>query len=260
MTMTPEETALLAAISADPLPDAARLIYADWLEERGSPLAPYLRAEYDLVALAPGDPRFRQGLDRLEQIVRSTVTPLGGWEHRLILERLWGKMERRRDSDPQCKEYGSQVHRYRLAPPLAEVDLMALERRLGFLLPSEYRAFVLRVCNGPIGPGYGLEPLLPASAPASLAEVCPLTDADAEAVLEEMRSGGMPEFAIPAGSPGMLYLADAGGGASSFLVLTGQQRGKVWTAGDAFSAPEFDFKDYTPHGFFSWYEAWLGSR
>jgi hypothetical protein len=156
--------------------------------------------------------------------------------------------------------YGSRVHRYQLAPPLAEADLLALERRLGFLLPSEYRAFVLRVCNGPIGPGYGLEPLLPASAPASLAELCPLTDADAQAVLQEVRSGRIPEqLDIPEGPPGMLYLANAGGGASSFLVLTGQQRGNVWTAGDEFTAPEFAFGDYTPHGFFSWYEAWLGS-
>jgi uncharacterized protein (TIGR02996 family) len=247
MAMTPEEMGLLEAISADPLSPVPRLVYADWLDDRGSALAPYVRAECGLISLPPGDRRFPGSLDRLEQIVRSTGMTLGGWEHTPILERLKGKMERRRDRDPNCEKHGSQMHQYRLAPPLAEAELLGLERRLGFLLPSEYRAFVLRVCNGPIGPGYRLEPLVPATAPATLA------------ALQEMLAGKIPEqIDIPEGPPGMLYLAYIGDG-HSFLVLTGQQRGTVWTVGDEFTAPDFDFGDCTPHGFFSWYEAWLDS-
>ncbi len=244
--------ALLAEILANPDDDAPRLVYADWLEDHGSPLAPYVRAECDLISRPAGDRQFSKRLDCLEQIVHSTGTPLGGWEHVLVLERLKEKMQRRRDRDPLCEAYGSRVHRYRLAAPLAEAELLKLERRLGFLLPSEYRAFVLRVGNGPMGPGYGLEPLEPASAPATLAELCPLTDADAEAVLKQMRSDEPHWPDLPEWAPGALYLANGGGGGSSFLVLTGQQRGKVWASGDEFAAPDVDHGDFTPHGFFSW--------
>jgi uncharacterized protein (TIGR02996 family) len=255
--MTPEEMGLLEAIHANPRSASPRLVYADWLEDHGSSLAPYVRAEYELIALPPGDQRFDKGLDRLEQIVRSSGTPLGGWEHALTLERLKSKIERLRDLDTQCKVFGARVHKYRLAPPLAETELLGLERRLGFLLPSEHRAFVLRTCNGHVGPGYGLEPLAPTTAPATLAEPCPLTDADAEAVLKEMRSSEPQEWPDLSDSPpGTLLLAETGGGGTNFLVLSGQQRGKVWAVGE-FTAPDVDLGDFTPHGFFSWYEDWL---
>jgi uncharacterized protein (TIGR02996 family) len=42
----PEEAAFLAAIRAEPEDEAPRLIYADWLDERGDPRAEYLRVEY----------------------------------------------------------------------------------------------------------------------------------------------------------------------------------------------------------------------
>src|SRR5438045_3130701 len=53
---TTDEDALLAAIAASPLDDAPRLVYADWLQERGEDTkAEYLR---DVVALLhpPEDP------------------------------------------------------------------------------------------------------------------------------------------------------------------------------------------------------------
>jgi uncharacterized protein (TIGR02996 family) len=253
-----EEPSFLADVIARPDDVTPRLIYADWLDDHGSPLAAYVRAECDLIALPSGDHRFGDRLDCLKQIVHSTEGLLGGWEYALILDRLKGKMERLRDLDPQCEVFGARGHRYQFAPPLAEAELLGLERRLGFLLPAEYRAFVLRVCNGHVGPGYGLEPLVPSAAPATLAEICPLTDADAEAVLKEMRSSDPQDWPdIPESPPGALLLAETGGGGSNFLVLNGQQRGKVWAAGDEFTAPDVDLGDFTPHGFVSWYEAWL---
>lgn len=207
--------------------------------------------------LAPGDGRFGDRLGRLEEVVRSSATPLGGWEHAGVLARLSGKMDHRPARDPGCKVYETRVHRYRLAPPLAEVDLLGLERRLGFLMPSEYRAFVVRLCNGPIGPGYGLEPLPADAAVEELAQVCPLTDADAP--IAQMQSADLDWPALPGSLPGTLYLVNTGGGGAALLVLTGQQRGKVWASGDEFTGPAGDLGDYTPQGFFAWYEDWLGS-
>jgi uncharacterized protein (TIGR02996 family) len=254
--MTTEEMGLLEAIHADPRSQAPRLVYADWLEDNGSPLAQYIRAECDLIALPPGDPRFGERLDRLEQVVRSTETVLSGWEHVATLEHLQGKMERLRELDPECKLFGSEAHKYRIEAPLSEAEMLGLERRLGFLLPSEYRAFVVRVCNGRMGPSYGLRPLSTAAG-AALAEPCPLTDADAETMLKMMRATEPQEWPhLPYSPPGTLPLAEHGCGGYSFLVLSGQQRGKMWGAGD-FTGPDVDLDDLKPHGFFTWFEAWL---
>jgi len=52
-----DDAAFIAAIRAAPGDDAARLVYADWLEERGDPRAAYLRAAVALAALELTDPR-----------------------------------------------------------------------------------------------------------------------------------------------------------------------------------------------------------
>src|SRR5262249_5726431 len=184
-----EEASLLQAIRDAPEDNAPRLVYADWLEAHGSLLAGYVRAECEVLALPPGDRRFGKRIDALEQIVRSAGTVLGGWQHGETLGRLRAKMERLRRQDTRCKLFGANAHQYRLVPALDEAELLRMERRLGFLLPAEYRAFVLRVCNGVMGPSYGLESLRLAADPAKLAAPCPLTDADAEAALKAMRSG-----------------------------------------------------------------------
>jgi uncharacterized protein (TIGR02996 family) len=54
--MTPNE-AFLQAILEDPDDDAPRLIYADWLEERGDPRGEFIRLQCDLARMGQGDPR-----------------------------------------------------------------------------------------------------------------------------------------------------------------------------------------------------------
>ena len=49
------EAAFLAAILAAPQDDAPRLIYADWLEERGHPLGEFIRIQCALAREHPGD-------------------------------------------------------------------------------------------------------------------------------------------------------------------------------------------------------------
>ena len=51
-----EHLAFLQAILADPDDDAPRLVYADWLEERGDPRAEFIRAQCAANGLPFGDP------------------------------------------------------------------------------------------------------------------------------------------------------------------------------------------------------------
>jgi len=83
--MHPDERSFITEILRHPYDDAPRLVYADWLEERGDPRGEYLRLECELVGLKSGDalfeelgPRFlelRLGIDRnwLAEIGRTRV-------------------------------------------------------------------------------------------------------------------------------------------------------------------------------------------
>jgi uncharacterized protein (TIGR02996 family) len=53
-----EEQAFLDHLKADPSDDVTRLVYADWLEERGDPRGAWLRAEHELAATSEDDPRY----------------------------------------------------------------------------------------------------------------------------------------------------------------------------------------------------------
>src|SRR4029078_1438463 len=60
------QAAFLDAIIPEPDDDAPRLIYADWLEERGDPRAEFIRAQCELVKLSLDDP-LRVGLETRER-------------------------------------------------------------------------------------------------------------------------------------------------------------------------------------------------
>jgi carbon storage regulator len=59
---SPEENAFLQGIQEKPEDEGLRLIFADWLEERGDPLAELIRTQCRLAKLPPGD----QGRKNLE--------------------------------------------------------------------------------------------------------------------------------------------------------------------------------------------------
>jgi uncharacterized protein (TIGR02996 family) len=62
------EDAFIAAVLEDPGADLHRLVYADWLEERGDPRAEFLRAECELLRLPWGDGRFPALWTRLYEL------------------------------------------------------------------------------------------------------------------------------------------------------------------------------------------------
>jgi uncharacterized protein (TIGR02996 family) len=55
--MAPDEAAFLDRVCADPDDDAPRLIFADWLDERGDPRGEFIRVQLALAQLSVGDPR-----------------------------------------------------------------------------------------------------------------------------------------------------------------------------------------------------------
>jgi uncharacterized protein (TIGR02996 family) len=70
-----EERAFLATLRASPADDTARLVYADWLEERGDRRGEFLRAAVAARTAAAGAD-LHPHLDRLSEL-RSAVSP--GW-------------------------------------------------------------------------------------------------------------------------------------------------------------------------------------
>jgi uncharacterized protein (TIGR02996 family) len=60
------ENAFLQAIHDNPEDDTTRLVYADFLEERGDPRGEFIRLEVELWTMSPDDPRY-EGLDRRRQ-------------------------------------------------------------------------------------------------------------------------------------------------------------------------------------------------
>jgi uncharacterized protein (TIGR02996 family) len=67
--LDPVEERLIAAIAGRD--HASRVVYADWLEERGElARAEFLRIQDRLIGTSPDDPVFRAGRERLEELAR----------------------------------------------------------------------------------------------------------------------------------------------------------------------------------------------
>jgi uncharacterized protein (TIGR02996 family) len=65
-----QEEAFLQAIREDPDDDTVRLIFADWLEERGDPRGEFIRVQMELARLPEDDPRRRPLQGRSEALLR----------------------------------------------------------------------------------------------------------------------------------------------------------------------------------------------
>jgi uncharacterized protein (TIGR02996 family) len=122
--MTDDE-AFIRRIVDSPGDDTPRLVYADWLDERGDPRGTYLRAEATpggATSLAP----LAAGLDPV-WVARVSRPPIG-----------------------VCCDHVRLTDR---GPPLAAEDVVAAERALGATFPAELRAFLLNYNGGVPRPG-----------------------------------------------------------------------------------------------------------
>jgi uncharacterized protein (TIGR02996 family) len=138
-----EET-LLAAVLDSPGDDTPRLVYADWLEERGDPRAEFLRVECEFLQLPPDDertPALRARLHELHQALDPDWVTLVGRVPGNPLDEL------RRVLPPPRR------------PLHAGGDWGAVEAAIGLRLPTDYKAFIDTYGSGTIGPLEFVSPL-----------------------------------------------------------------------------------------------------
>src|SRR5579862_3542121 len=64
-----DEQRFLQAILAAPDDDTPRLIYADWLEERGDVRAEFIRVQCELARLSPDEPQYPDLEERAEDLI-----------------------------------------------------------------------------------------------------------------------------------------------------------------------------------------------
>src|SRR5688572_23204038 len=67
-TLSTDDEAFIRAIVDAPGDDAPRLVYADWLDERGDPRGAHLRAERDVLGFPHDSRRSKDGRGHLQQM------------------------------------------------------------------------------------------------------------------------------------------------------------------------------------------------
>jgi hypothetical protein len=142
--------------------------------------------------------------------------------------------------------------------------LSALEARCGVRLPEDYRRFVTEIANGGLGPGCGMFSVEKAfdDAPEWTGDVsAPFLygDDDARRVLDK-RAGDdrFHSLKLPDQQElpnGCLLLAHTGCGCFDILVITGEQRDRVWGMDTRRLCPLSE--GGKPVSFLDWYESWL---
>jgi hypothetical protein len=176
----------------------------------------------------------------------------------------------RRDVRP----FGAEAHRFRLLPPVADLEIRTFEARYGISLPAEYRAFLMRVGRGGAGPAYGLidfneaahyerEDLPDDIVGSTFSLTEPYNPYDDPALAKYWEREGRGEAsredhdgrsaAKARELAGTLVLCHEGCGHLHLLVVNGPVSGQMWfdsTASDG---------GYGPLGvtFLDWYERWL---
>jgi hypothetical protein len=171
--------------------------------------------------------------------------------------------------DSGTSVHGSAGHGYAELPPLTHAEMQDLEAACGVALPEELAEFLLHVHGGGAGPGYGLD--IPRTSAEltelQLREPFPYGNADAAASLQRRAVEGfamLPAIDVPDGkefAPGVLPVAHVGCGAFAVLIVTGEQRGKMWGV-DMGYCPLYDgvagpAGPRGHFGFLDWYEDWL---
>jgi uncharacterized protein (TIGR02996 family) len=121
---TTDDEAFIRAIVDAPGDDGPRLVYADWLDERGDPRGGYVRAELNWYQARRSRSSLLPPTSGLNPVwlCRVSRPPLGICSERSVF------------SDT--------------GPPLTWEDVRLVEKRLGTDLSSDYRAFLLNVNGG----------------------------------------------------------------------------------------------------------------
>ena len=146
------------------------------------------------------------------------------------------------------RRFGARQHHYRLAAPLGEERVRAIENELELRLPDDYRAYVTETADGGAGPYHGLLPLdhpvqrgcmrgtFAFTAPDDAVD-CDDDGASADERGEASESGRGHEARVGergeakrarAVYAGVIGLGHVGCGQMALLVVRGEAAGEVW--------------------------------
>ncbi|MFB7476077.1 SMI1/KNR4 family protein [Kitasatospora sp. NPDC056184] len=192
------------------------------------------------------------------------------------------------------RPFGAIGHRFRLQPVLSPAELAGLEAQIGVRLPWEYRTFLLAVGAGGAGPAYGVFPVqhesgrwrwtgdgadladfsrlaepFPVHGPApavveKLLEECPREqDFDEIEDFDTAYEGWDRQWGAVMWNPertvGALAICHLGCAARQWLVISGPQRGRIWSDDrvDEVDLAPLQNQDGQPVTFARWYLDWL---
>ncbi|MBD2126785.1 SMI1/KNR4 family protein [Microcoleus sp. ZQ-A2] len=189
------------------------------------------------------------------------------------IELLKEKINLLKQKDKDCVLFGAQAHRYQLNACLTKKQVANFEQQYKITLPEDYRSFLLHIGNGGsgryggAGPCYGILSLEKSLAEIKieiknfglnfLSEPFPLKESDALDCIHK-RNRELPFYFIDEDYPlcGSLPICHQGCGWMYVLVVSGEQKGKIWTAGEGWCP--FYYED-NQIDFLTWYEDWLDS-
>lgn len=201
----------------------------------------------------------------------------------MVLETIKEKIEQLKKLDKELDIFGSDNHKYKIAPALSEEQILAYENKNGIRLPEDYRNYLLHVGNGGVGPFYGLyelgaqegiEPNLTRPFPLGPDKQLKLFDVyeEIDAQLSEMNIENEDEadkmyeklYEEICGdiNCGFVFLCTEGCGMDSILIVNGEAYGTVWYfdfANEAGTFPLLSPETGAPMTFTDWYAVWLDS-
>jgi hypothetical protein len=192
------------------------------------------------------------------------------------------------------KVFGALGHKWVLEEPLTRGELAELEAQIGVRLPEEYRAFLLHVGAGGVGPAYGLFPVRRVQGRwrwegdgADMADLSrlaePFPDQGPDPKLLDDLLAQRPEeedfddiedfddaieawderwdavMFAPERTAGAIVICHLGCALREWLIISGSHRGTIWSddrADDVDLVPLLN-DDGKPVTFARWYSDWL---
>jgi uncharacterized protein (TIGR02996 family) len=259
-----DDANFLRALLAAPEDDALRLVYADWLEERGDPRGEYLRCRCARAALPPKGRKHAALLRREKELRRQHPDVILPWERRLTLVRIHGLLAvEGRDGAGA----GAGGHSYAPGPCRSEAEIRAWEAEHGVTLPEDYRLFLREVGDGGRQPGsycdFVIHPLAGLRGVVSAAAPFPVTAARLRKRSRQRKAEGPPADGVlfpelsayweaDGPPPGCLVFGQYPSADALFLVTAGELRGLVW-CGVCSGVPERDRSSGELVEFLAWF-------
>lgn len=208
------------------------------------------------------------------------------------IERIKNKLSQLKELDSEFEQFGAKNHKYILNPPLTLSQVNQFEAEHQVSLPKEYIAFLITLGDGGAGPFHGLNTLIDSrimyfdnSEEArhsyfELSKPFPYTEswnvekelAELDEKIEQAYENGNEKLEeqllaeksalvdLPQNDYGRLNISDYGCGITISLIITGQEKGNMWTddrVNDGGIYPSAELENTGKISFLNWYELWL---